>query len=504
MRTNSRVVSNLFKILVLFFFLAAIVTTTYGSVDTTNVTRIYPSADSSVYEYTYRNWNRANRGKCGTISAGSNPIGGEKRIFMQFEIPQNEPVENAFLYLYLGSTYGTIDDTIGIYRVLSSWNEGEGNYNPGEVEKTAAPGEISWVNQPIIGNDPVATFLPDQLKGIWIKSDITSLVRDWQRGVPNNGLVLKPVETKLIKQRPQSDYNFVSRESKYEDKRPYLELHYQSGQSPVTGSHDIQIETGRIEITNEWKSISFKREFSYPVVVSKPLSYNGEDPAVVEIKNVDADGFDVRLKEWPYLDKYHTEEFITYLAVERGHYEISNGIEVEAGLLYKDIKPQKERGTAYGKQRVRFFCDFSQRPLVFSSKISNYGTHAQSTRQDNVTSKGFDLIIQEQEDSDQEHYYEVFSYVAITPGSGFINQLPFKAGSVTVDSQWKNLSSTVGTNISIMLDEETSKDPETDHLLESVGYILIDGMGGAILADIQTFNETDTVNLRYSDSEGMK
>ena len=499
MRTNSGNVSNGCKVLVLFFFLAAIVTTTYGSVDTTNVTRIYPSADSSVYEYTYRNWNRANRGKCGSISAGSNPIGGEKRIFMQFEIPQNEPVENAFLYLYLGSTYGTIDDTIGIYRVLSSWNEGEGNYNPGEVEKTAAPGEISWVNQPIIGNDPVATFLPDQLKGIWIKSDITSLVRDWQRGVPNNGFVLKPVESGPIKQRPQSDYNFVSRESEYEDKRPYLELHYQSGQSPVTGSHVFQIETGRIEITNEWKSISFKRDFSYPVVVSKPMSYNGEDPAVVEMKNVDADGFDIRLKEWPYLDKYHTEEFITYLAVERGHYEISNGIEVEAGLLYKDIKPQKERVTPYGKQRVRFFCDFSQRPLVFSSKISNYGTHAQLTRQGNVTSSGFDLIIQEQEDSDQEHYYEVFSYIAITPGSVVLNGTSINCGSLTLDNEWSTLTHNGENMLSIKLDEETSKDQEKTHLPERVGYILFDSFESSIIADIQSFNEIDPVNLRYKD-----
>ncbi len=60
---------------------------------------------------------------------------------------------------------------------------------------------------------------------------------------------------------------------------------------------DFRVEAGQIILTHEWKDVNFDFTFEYPVVVAKPLSYNGTDPATVAIKDVTPNGFKVRIQE---------------------------------------------------------------------------------------------------------------------------------------------------------------------------------------------------------------
>ena len=187
-----------------------------------NIIRLYPTADSHVFAYSYRNWNNANWGKWGIIGAGWQVPGGEKRAYLKFDLPK-VPVKRAILKLYLYNIGGSNTATLGVYRVLEPWNEGTDTYHPGKVERTAKEGEITWNNQPAFDPHPVVTFKPPAEINRWVFVDITPLVRMWLSGKPNYGLMIKMVETPHAG-LSESIYNFWSREYKDKTKWPLLEI----------------------------------------------------------------------------------------------------------------------------------------------------------------------------------------------------------------------------------------------------------------------------------------
>ena len=180
---------------------------------------IYPTADSHVYAYTYLGWNEANWGIYNIISAGWNPIGGEKRAYLKFDVSgiEKEAFQKATLKLFHYHTGGGDNAELGVYTVRSAWNEGNGNYKPANV---AAQGEICWINQPQSDPDPVAYFNPGTKINDFVEVDITPLVNSWINGMENHGLAIKTGENYL--NGPESQYGFYSREHEEMDKRPQL------------------------------------------------------------------------------------------------------------------------------------------------------------------------------------------------------------------------------------------------------------------------------------------
>jgi hypothetical protein len=194
-----------------------------------NIVRIAPNSDSHVYAYAYRNWNKANWGKYENLGAGWNPTGGERITFLKFDLAGINPnsVDKATLKLYHCYTgVGNAID-IGVYRIMSPWQEGSGTYHSGQTEKTASDGEISWVNQPKIDQYPVVYFNPGPGINKWVEVDVTSLVKAWLTGIPNHGMAIKTVENDL--EKFESQYSFRSREFEEADKRPSLIINGGSG-----------------------------------------------------------------------------------------------------------------------------------------------------------------------------------------------------------------------------------------------------------------------------------
>jgi len=198
--------------------------------------KIEPVADSHVYAYSYRNWNKANWGKYGSLGAGWNPTGGEKRTYLKFDISGVDPknVGKATLKLFHYHTGGNNSLSVGIHRVTGTWQEGGGTYHSGQTEKSAAPGEISWVAQPPFSPYQSANFTPGPGANNYIEVDITQLVKQWLSGVPDNGLVLK-VAGSLSGGTPESSYGFYSREHTDKSKRPVLILSASSTSATPTG-----------------------------------------------------------------------------------------------------------------------------------------------------------------------------------------------------------------------------------------------------------------------------
>lgn len=211
--------------------------------------RFSPIADAYVYAYNYRNWNRSNRGRYDQLVAGWHPTGGESRAYIRFDLNSVDPAAagKAVLRMFHMQTAGNNRVDLGIYRVTSPWKEGSDTYHPGKVEKTAAPGEISWAQQPSSDATPVATFNPGKGLYDWTEVDITPLVKAWLNGTPNYGLVIKPAGH-LTQSTPASVYHFASRERapglerpKGQSKVPVLMLYQGSaGVGSNTGIHHPQ------------------------------------------------------------------------------------------------------------------------------------------------------------------------------------------------------------------------------------------------------------------------
>ncbi|MBW2622963.1 MAG: DNRLRE domain-containing protein, partial [Deltaproteobacteria bacterium] len=221
--------------------------------DIKKATRLAPVADSYVYAYSYRNWNKANWGKYGSLGAGWHPTGGEKRTYLKFDLSGIDPKNagKATLKLFHYHTGGNNSLSLGVYAVTSPWQEGGGTYHSGQTEKTAAPGEISWVNQPTFDFSPVASFKPGSGAGKYIEVDITPLVKAWLSGKPNYGLMIKPAG-KMSGRAPESSYGFYSREYKDSQKRPQLFLNTPNepidpnDTAPVGGSSGTAQGTARL------------------------------------------------------------------------------------------------------------------------------------------------------------------------------------------------------------------------------------------------------------------
>jgi hypothetical protein len=255
------------------------------------------------------------------------------------------------------------------------------------------------------------------------------------------------------------------------------------------------IEIGEVSVDHNWKWVEFNEAFSDPVVVAKPLSCNEDEPAVVRIGNVDATGFEIRVQEWDYLDGIHAEETVGYMVMERGAYALPDGTMVEAGTFDTD------NTSSFGV--VSFSQTFTTKPVVITAVSSYHGADAVTTRVRNVSINGFELRMQEQELNSQSHITETISYIAWEPSSGTVGDLTFEVektddvmrdrlttihynetfmnppvfladmqttdGRDTANLRWQNKDFY---GIDVKIAEEQSRDSETSHTTEVVGYMV--------------------------------
>ncbi|MGA1864975.1 MAG: S8 family serine peptidase [bacterium] len=255
------------------------------------------------------------------------------------------------------------------------------------------------------------------------------------------------------------------------------------------------MEVGEASLDHNWEQVDFTQPYSDPIVVSKPLSYNGSDPSVVRMRNVSSTGFEISVQEWNYLDQKHDyKETVSYLAMESGRYMFIDGSEVEAGMFETD-----ETGSF---MTVSFKQPFREVPVVIAAVGSFNGTDTVTNRLCNINTYGFDFRMQEQELNVQEHFIEKIYYIAWEPVSGYVNGLRFEInrtsneitdqfcsfpygtqfaeppmfiadmqttnGSDPATVRWQNKDAYM---IEIKVEEEKSKDSETTHTEETIGYM---------------------------------
>ncbi|GEM_PF-2947249 len=250
-----------------------------------------------------------------------------------------------------------------------------------------------------------------------------------------------------------------------------------------------------VTVTTSWQTVSFGRTFTAPVVVAGPLSLNDTAPAVVRIRNVTATGFEIRIQEWNYLDGTHAGEQVTCLAMEKGRFSLADGSQVEAGLI------QASGGSFATKS---FTKAFAKAPVVLTSVVSYKEADTVSERLRSIGTSSFQIMLSEQQRNRQSHAAEDVAYIAWQPGSGSLDDQSFvagltgnavsdKLGAVAVGGGFiqtplilASMQTTVSSDpcalrqgtaspnsVDLMAQEEQSRDTETSHSAEVVGFVCL-------------------------------
>ena len=257
----------------------------------------------------------------------------------------------------------------------------------------------------------------------------------------------------------------------------------------------LNIETGEISVGSDWVRVELAGTFTEPVVIAGPPSTNDTQPCVIRVRNVTPSGFDIRLAEWDYLDGTHPEETVSYLVMDKGRTTLPDGTIVEAGSF---------AGTPTN-QNVRFSGLFNTIPVVLTTIASENEIDTISSRTSKITTASFAYYFKEQEKNKNQHVKETVHYIAWEPGQGTIGTLRYEvaraANGLTdawstvpfqqdfaqapvflADMQTNNNSDTAAlrargadtTGVQLKVEEEQSKDTETTHPEETVGYLAFD------------------------------
>ncbi len=187
------------------------------------------------------------------------------------------------------------------------------------------------------------------------------------------------------------------------------------------------VEIGEVSVGHEWKRVALSAAFVDPIVVVKPASLNDASSAVVRVRNVDVQGFDVRIQEWKYLTDQgdtasHAKEQVSYIVIEKGSYVLEDGTRVEAGRFNTDASSSFAM--------VGFAPAFAVSPIVMSSVVTYNNDLPVISRVGNIDTTGFGYKLQKEETNTDAQGIETVSFIAWEPSQGTQNGISFEVGVV--------------------------------------------------------------------------
>jgi len=257
----------------------------------------------------------------------------------------------------------------------------------------------------------------------------------------------------------------------------------------------VAMEWGNVDgVGDKWITVPLAKRYDDPVVVAKLASSRDMDPGTVRVRNIGNDSFEVRFEEWSYLDGVHSGEQIFYMVAEKGQHELA-GLTVEAGSVVTDAT-----FNAGVWQRVDLTAPFVDAPALFTSVQTQVDSAPVTTRINRRTSIGFRVALQEEEASIVDaRAAESVGWIAVEMGTGvsadgrLIEILSSTAGDEysttqftpstarayrTVVADMANIhggdpatirhAALSRNRVSLVVQEETSMDAETNHVDEEV------------------------------------
>ena len=263
-------------------------------------------------------------------------------------------------------------------------------------------------------------------------------------------------------------------------------------------------EVGKISNFNHLnQTIKFDRTYTNPVVFALPVSYNGGDPAIARITNIQNNSFSVYLQEPDYKDGRHTKESLSYIVLEAGSWQLADGTILEVGTI------DTNSTTTSAWSNIDFNSEFETTPAIFSQVQTNNGKSFVRTRQKFSSRDGFELAMEEEEALKfSGHATETVGWLAIDSGSGSWSGLDYQAGSTgrNINHTWDKVDfgqtfdrspnlfaslasfhggdsaglryrSLGASGVQLKVEEDRSLDSEIGHTLETANFLAVAGSG---------------------------
>ncbi len=265
-----------------------------------------------------------------------------------------------------------------------------------------------------------------------------------------------------------------------------------------TLSNGKKMIAGNAALTSErWKYVSFPNTFgSVPVVFAQLSSEVEAQAAMVQMRNISTQGFELRLAEQEASNGAHSPETVSWMAMEKGS-AFSTSFALEAGL---------KTNVTNAPTALNYTLAFSNVPGLIATQQTTNEVDAATPRFQNLTSTGAQTFVHEEKSKDGEtiHVAESLAYLAVTPGvditdtggdfigeTGTLNltnawatfQMRHKytkpiviMGGVTlndVDPVTLRVKSVTATSFQARLQEWTYQDG--NHGVEQVTYLIVEG-----------------------------
>ncbi|MDJ0598791.1 MAG: S8 family serine peptidase [Crocosphaera sp.] len=268
-------------------------------------------------------------------------------------------------------------------------------------------------------------------------------------------------------------------------------------------------EIGKItNINHQTQTIFLDHSFSNPVIFAQPLSRNGGDPSTIRITDIKSDRFSVQVQETTLINGnshsgYHTTESFSFLVVESGIWEFSDGTIIEVGNINTD------KITTSTWEGINFKHNFTNTPVVLTQVQTDNDPTFVRTRQKNITKNGFNVALEEEDAfKSSGHGSETIAWLAISPGQGTWDGNKFLAGNTgdQVTHNWHtidfgnnfnnnpkflgNIATYDGSDssglryqkltdgsVQVMIEEDTSNDSEINHTTENINFLAIEATG---------------------------
>ena len=269
----------------------------------------------------------------------------------------------------------------------------------------------------------------------------------------------------------------------------------------IIGEYGTVSDCGADPKAGNWCTVTLGNNYTNPVVVAGPMTYEGSDPAVVRISAVNAadDSFKVRIEEWEYKDGGHATEDISYLVLEAGAHELDGSRKLYAGTV--GISATGVLSSDMVNVNIGS-AGFASAPVVLTSVTTDNDHDTVTTRQESLSPTAFTVALQE-EKAGGSHSTETVSYVALDVGDydDGGNTAFQVAVEENVDENWETISFTDAgvtpaflasmqtsdgpdpaalryenldsTSVEVFVEEEASDGSSNEHTNEDIGYVIL-------------------------------
>ena len=226
----------------------------------------------------------------------------------------------------------------------------------------------------------------------------------------SNNFIIDTSGSSIILKKGNDQVNLINCEKIiFNDKEIIIRDLFNPSTEPLISTNIFSsiMESGKVRINSNWKTITFQKKFKEPVLIFSDPTFNGSDPCTTQIKNITSTSCQVRLNEPNYLDNKHVTEELSYIIGEKGSWDI-DGINVQFG---KD-----SIGSSF--KRISFSKSYSSKPTVLTQIQSTNNSDWVITRTKRIKDSNFDLRIQREERLDTSlAQNETVGWISINSGS---------------------------------------------------------------------------------------